>query len=255
MSWFRRRRRARLMQQPCPVGWEAILSRNVPQWKGLPPEDRAELIGHMQVFMDEKRFEGAGGLELTDEIRVTIAAHACLLLLHRNATYYPGLVTILVYPGAYLAPRTTREATGMVTTGMEPRLGESWTRGVVVLAWDAVRRTASDVVGCRNVALHEFAHQLDAEDGHVEGAPILPERSMLVSWARVLGQEFERLQRDTAQGRATVLDRYGATNPGEFFAVATECFFTRPRVLRSKHPELYAELASFYRQDPAQYVQ
>lgn len=208
----------------------------------------------MHVFLREKRFEGAGGLELTDEIRVTIAAHACLLLLHRNATYYPGLVTILVYPDAYLAPSERRDATGLVTQGTEARLGESWTRGVVVLAWDAVRKTASDVQGCRNVVLHEFAHQLDAEDGRVEGAPILPERSMIISWARVLSREFERLRRDTAAGRPTVLDRYGATDPGEFFAVATECFFTRPQALRAKHSELYAELAAFYRQDPTQYT-
>ena len=237
-----------------PHAWEPILARNLRSWVRLSASDRDELVGHMHVFLDEKRFEGAGGLELTDEIRVTIAAHACLLLLHRDAAYYPGLVTILVYPGAYLARRERRDASGLVTEGTEARLGESWTRGVVVLAWDAVKRTASDVQGCRNVALHEFAHQLDAEDGRVEGAPVFPERSMLMSWARVLSREYERLRHDTAAGRPTLLDRYGATNPGEFFAVVTECFFARPRALRAQHPELYDELASFYRQDPVQYL-
>ena len=254
MAWLRNRRRRRLRQRPVPRAWEEILSRALRPWSRLCAADRAELVGHMHVFLDEKRFEGAGGLELTDEIRVTIAAHACLLLLHRDTTYYPGLVTIIVYPGAYLARKERHDATGLVTESTETRLGESWTRGVVVLAWDAVQRTAIDAQGCRNVALHEFAHQLDAEDGRVEGAPVFPERSMLMSWARVLSREYDRLRRDTVAQRPTLLDRYGATNPGEFFAVVTECFFTRPRALRTQHPELYAELAGFYRQDPAQYM-
>ena len=253
MSWFREKRRAHVRARSRPAGWERILERNVPLWRHLSPEDQAELVGHMHVFLSEKRFEGAGGLTVDEEIRVTVAAQACVLLLHRKTAYYPGLVTIIVYPGAYVVSREHRDGAGIVSEAAEARLGESWTRGVVVLAWDAVQGTATDASDCRNVVLHEFAHQLDAETGLVEGSPRLPERSMYVSWARVLGREYIRLRQDAAMGRATVLDRYGATNPAEFFAVATECFFTRAQALQARHPELYAELAGYYQQDPASF--
>lgn len=251
MAWLREHRRRRMRRRPFPPEWVSILERNVPLYTRLTAEDREELRGHIQVFLVEKRFEGAGGLSITAEIRVTITAHACILLLHRRTDYYPGLYTIIVYPSAYVAPRTERNPFGVVAETIETRLGESWTRGTVVLSWDAVKAAASDINDCHNVVMHEFAHQLDGEDGEVEGAPILPDRSMYVTWARVLGREYEQLRRDSAHGRATVLDRYGATNPGEFFAVATECFFTRPRSLRRGHPELYDELKAYYRQDPA----
>ena len=228
-----------------------MLERNVPVYGRLSDADRNELKGHIQVFLAEKRFEGAGGLTITDEIRVAIAAHACVLLLHRTTDYYPGLYTVIVYPGAYVAGRTVREPMGIVTERTETRLGESSPRGAVVLSWNAVEAAASDVGDCRNVVLHEFAHQLDAEDGSVEGAPVLSDRSRYVVWARILGREYERLRRDAFHGRSTVLDRYGATSPAEFFAVATECFFTRPGLLKARHPELYAELKGYYRQDPA----
>lgn len=250
-GWLRERRRSRLRARPLPDGWGSILQRNVPIYRRLSEADRIELAGHIQVFLAEKRFEGAGGLSITDEIRVTIAAHACVLLLHRTTDCYPGLYTIIVYPGAYVAERTVRESLGVVTERREARLGESSTRGALVLSWDAITAAASDVGDCRNVALHEFAHQLDAQDGRVEGTPVLADRSRYVAWARILGREYERLRRDTALGRGTVLDRYGATSPAEFFAVATECFFTRPGRLSAHHPELYAELRDFYRQDPA----
>jgi Mlc titration factor MtfA (ptsG expression regulator) len=228
-----------------------VLERNVPIYGRLSDADRNELKEHVQVFLAEKRFEGAGGLTITDEIRVTIAAHACVLLLHRRTDYYPGLYTIIVYPGAYVAGRTVREPMGIVTERTETRLGESSPRGAVVLSWNAVEAAASDVGDCRNVVLHEFAHQLDAEDGSVGGAPALSDRSRYVAWARILGREYERLRRDAFRGRSTVLDHYGATSPAEFFAVATECFFTRPGLLKARHPELYAELKGYYGQDPA----
>ena len=250
-AWLRERRRSRLTKRPFLEEWNGILERNVPIYGRLSEADRSELRDHIKVFLAEKRFEGAGGLTVTDEIRVTIAAHACVLLLHRSTDYYPGLYTVIVYPGAYIAERAVREPLGIVTERLETRLGESSSRGAVVLSWDAVEAAASDVSNCRNVALHEFAHQLDAEDGSVEGAPILSDRSRYVAWARILGREYERLRRDTFRGRSTVLDRYGATSPAEFFAVATECFFARPDLLKARHPELYAELQRYYQQDPA----
>lgn len=244
-------RRRRLRNQQFPQEWEEILARNIPQYKHLSAQDREELQGHIQVFLAEKRFEGAAGLVITDEIRVTIAAQACMLLLHRKTDYYPGLSSIIVYPHEYVARHAERAFGGLVREGPQVRLGESSPRGAVVLSWDHVRAGASDVDDCRNVVFHEFAHQLDAEDGRVDGAPPLSQRSMYIAWARIWGQEYESLREKAARGHRTLLDRYGATNPAEFFAVATECFFQRPMRMKAEHPELYEELKGYYRQDPA----
>jgi len=248
---LRERRRSRLRTRPFPEAWAAILERSVPIYKRLPEEDRQELRGHILVFLAEKRFEGAAGLRIDDEVRLTIAAHACVLLLHRRTDYYPGLHSIIVYPGTYVAQRTVREPIGLISERAEPRRGESSTWGAIVLAWDAVREAASGAGNCRNVVFHEFAHQLDAQEGAVDGTPVLGDRARHAAWARVLGAEYERLRRDAASGRPTLLDRYGATNPAEFFAVATECFFTQSRAVKARHRELYAELQAYYRQDPA----
>jgi hypothetical protein len=203
------------------------------------------------VFLAEKHFEGCGGLQMTDEAQVTIAAQACVLLLHRQTDYYPNLVSILVYPTTYLVPGGQSTPDGLVAEGTQARLGESWARDVVVLAWDSVLSGAADIHDGHNVVLHEFAHQLDQESGAGDGAPVLPRRSMYVAWARVLGHDFDQLVRDTAHHHRTLIDHYGATNPAEFFAVATETFFEKPRQLQSKHPELYLQLQQFYSQDPA----
>ena len=206
------------------------------------------------MFLAEKKFEGCGGLEITDEIRVTIAAQACLLLLHREPHYYPRLVSILVYPHPYVAQARERLPGGIVSEGPSGRLGESWVEDVVVLAWDAVRAGASDANDGHNVVLHEFAHQLDQEDGTSNGAPILEHRSSYVAWARILGAEFAALCEAAEQGRPTDIDPYGATDPAEFFAVVTEAFFERPAALRGRHPQLYAQLRDFYRQDPLSFA-
>lgn len=243
-------RRAKLLETPFPAEWDAILDRTVPIVARLPEWDRAELKRLIQVFVAEKVFEGCGGLEITDEIRVTIAAQACILLLHRETDVYPKLVTILVYPGAYVSEMPVHSPQGVVTEGPQGRLGEAWTTGVVVLSWDDVRLGASDVRDGHNVVLHEFAHQLDQEDGTADGAPILEHRSQYGAWARILGAEYEALRKNAEAGRKSVLDSYGATEPAEFFAVATECFFEKPVQLKKKHPELYEELKLYYEQDP-----
>jgi hypothetical protein len=248
---FKKGRRAKLRTAPFPAKWLLILQRNVSVYRRLPPEDQQELQGHIQVFLAEKDFEGCGGLEITDEIRVTIAAQACILLLHRETEYYPGLHTILVYPTSYVAEARQYSPAGFVVEGPQARLGEAWPHGPVVLSWDDVRANAADVRDGHNVVFHEFAHKLDEEDGVEDGTPDLPRRSMYVAWARVLGREYRRLCRDADAGRPTVLDTYGAENTAEFFAVATECFFTKPAQLLRRHPTLYRELAEFYRQDPA----
>jgi Mlc titration factor MtfA (ptsG expression regulator) len=249
-GFFKRRRRERLRAAPFPEPWLEIIDKNVPLCKRLTEADRRELYGHVQVFLAEKYFEGCGGLGLTDEIKVTIAAQACLLLLHRDTDYYPRLITILVYPTAYLADTVQHLGAGTVLEGQEVRLGEAWKSGVVVLSWDDVRDDSLDIRDGRNLVLHEFAHQLDMEDGAADGTPLLDRRQHR-AWAEVLGDEYERLRRDCVLGRSTVLDKYGATDPAEFFAVATECFFETPARLKRRHPELYEQLKSFYRQDPA----
>jgi MtfA peptidase len=250
-SFFKRQRRNRLRATPFPADWLAIIEKNVRFFASLPEADRLELEGLIQIFLAEKILEGCGGLVLTDEIKVTIAAQACLLLLHRDTDIYPRLTTVLVYPSAYVARSIKPVGSGLALEGENVNLGESWTNGIVVLSWDEVRAGASDVRDGRNLVLHEFAHQLDREDGTVDGTPLLDQRTHYVAWAGVLKAEYERLKRDSWLGRPTVLDEYGTTDPAEFFAVATECFFEKPRVLEKRHPELYAELKSFYRQDPA----
>lgn len=250
-DFFRNRRRRRWRAEPFPSEFVPIIERNFEMYHRLSEADQAELLQHMNVFLNEKTFEGCGGLEMTDEIRVTIAAQACVLLLHHDDPhYYPDLYTILVYPHAYVAKAKEVLPGGIVIEGASARLGESWVRGCVVLSWDDVRNGAADAADGHNVVLHEFAHQLDQEDGASDGAPILEHRSQYVSWARILGDEFEVLKRAAERGKRTDIDPYGATNAAEFFAVITEAFFERPRSLHKKHPELYEELKMYYKQDP-----
>jgi Mlc titration factor MtfA (ptsG expression regulator) len=245
---IRRRRWSRLRALPFPDAWRTLLARNVRLYARLSPEQRRELEGHVQVLLAEKKFEGLDGLELTDEIRVAVAAHAALLLLGtRDPRYYPDLVAILIYPTTYVAPMEEHEG-GIVEERDEPRLGESWRRGVVVIAWDAARAAMRRPHEGDNVMLHEFAHQLDTEDGSADGVPRLDGPADYAAWARVFAPEYERLR---AHPGGSVLDEYGATDPAEFFAVATETFFTRPHELREQSAALYATLRRYYGLDPA----
>ncbi len=247
----RRALRRRLMTEPLPEEWERILKQNVPLYSRLPDAVQRQLRGLINIFLYEKRFEGCGGLEITDEVRVTVAAQACILLLNRKTDFYPRLSSILVYPGAYVAKEVWRTPAGFEVEEESVRLGESWDSGTVVLAWDNVKHGAGDWKDGHNVVLHEFAHRLDQQDGTADGAPILEQRSRYVSWARTLSREFEQLQKRAKRGRKTVMDEYGATDPAEFFAVATETFFEKSRQMKKKHPELYSELRSYYKLDPA----
>jgi Mlc titration factor MtfA (ptsG expression regulator) len=243
-------RRRRLFNTPLPHEWEEIIKKNVKLYNRLPDELKNQLHGLVNIFVAEKNFEGCGGLEITEQIKVTIAAQACILLLNRKTNCFSKLKTILVYPHTYVAKRFS--SGGVIEVqGRSVRLGESWQNGPVVLAWDSVIGGAVNITDGKNVVLHEFSHQLDQEDGIADGAPILASRSSYATWAQVLGAEYENLQKKAKRFRKSVIHRYGATNPPEFFAVATETFFEKPGQLKKKHPELYDALSDYYKMDPA----
>jgi len=240
----------RLPTGSIPDTWYGIVAHNVPLARSLTPDERARLLRLVQVFLADKHFEGCGGLTLTEEMKVTIAAGACLLLLHLEGPCYPTLRTVLVYPHGFVPTLASPPRTGEIAQPPVPEMGESWRDGVVVISWDDTVRGARNPADGENVVLHEFAHQLDAEDGVTDGVPMLAPGA-LRTWGRVLSAEYERLRQDAAHDRPSALDSYGASNRAEFFAVATETFFEKPDQLEREHPELYGQLQQFYRQDPA----
>ena len=230
------------------------MNRNIGFFRRLSSADRTELLGHIQVLLAEKRFEGCAGLELHDEIVITIAAQACLLLLHRKTDYFPRLVTILVYPSTYSVRENRPIDEHLWEEGEAMRLGETGRRqGSMVLAWDAVKFGASDPSDGKNLVLHEFAHQLDYENYAADGVPALATRDEQLAWREIMRTEFESLRAAEQTGIPTLLDTYGATNPAEFFAVTTEAFFERPCALRAQHPRLYQLFQRYFRQDPVEY--
>ncbi|MEE4329653.1 MAG: M90 family metallopeptidase [Wenzhouxiangella sp.] len=247
--WLRRRRRQAAADRPFPDQWRRILENNMPLYRRLPEPLRGELHRHVNLFLHDKSFQGFHGLEVTDEMRVTVAGHACLLLLNRDNACYSNFSSIYLYPSTFVS--TQKSFDGVVQqVGQQARLGESWQRGPIVLAWDSVLHGARDIKDGHNVVLHEFAHKLDDADGRVDGAPLLEQRSHYLTWARVMSREFEQLQKHAGRGVRTVMDHYGATNPAEFFAVLTETFYEKPRQLRKKHPELYAAMQDCFQVDP-----
>jgi len=254
LGFLKGRQRKRLKARPFPNEWLKTIKSRVAFFVRLPAADQAELLDHIQVFLVEKRFEGCAGLEINDEIQVTIAAQACLLLLHRKTDYFPQLLTILVYPSTYLVDEQRPVEGPVWEEGKMFRLGETGrTMGSMVLAWDAVKSGAADPSDGKNVVLHEFAHQLDYENFAADGAPALATREQQMSWREVMRTEFASLRAADDSGIPTLLDTYGATNPAEFFAVSVEAFFERPSALRSRHPKLYAELQHYFNQSPIEY--
>src|SRR5437867_12162155 len=254
LAFLRQQKRRRLRTRPFPTKWLEIIRRNVAFYSRLSAADQAELLGHIQVFLAEKRFEGCGGLEITDEVRVTIAAQACLLLLHRETDYFPHLLTILVYPLTYIVQEAHRIGEHVWEEGTVGRFGETGRRmGSLVLSWGAVKHGAADPSDGKNVVLHEFAHQLDYENHAADGVPGLATREQQSAWSEVMRTEFASLRVADQSGVPTLLDTYGATDPVEFFAVSVEAFFEQPRALSARHPKLYGELQKYFRQDPVKY--
>ena len=245
---LRHARRAALLDEPFPTAWEPHVEK-LPFFRALDDRGRARVRDDLRVLVAEKNWEGCGGLELTDEVRVTIAAQASLLLLNIEHDYYRHVTSILVYPAAYKT-MPTRDAAGVVREG-QANLGEAWRSGPVVLSWDDAKHGALDPKDGHNLVYHEFAHKLDLLDGSADGTPPIADRALFARWIKTMTREFDALRDAAARGRATVLDAYGATNPAEFFAVATECFFEKSRQLARRHPELYELLCTYYHQDPA----
>lgn len=246
-----RRRRERIAGRPFPQAWRRLLRRQVPLVARLPARQQLRLKGLMQVFLAEKPVIGCGGLRVTDEIRVTIAALACLPLLGAARGIYPALRQVLVYPGAFIVDRPLTESGGVLSDQRRVLAGESWSQGQVLLAWDEVRRGALTPGDGHNVVIHEFAHQLDQAGGAANGAPALPTAAAYRRWATVMQNEFDALKERLAHGEPGLIDAYGATDPAEFFAVVSELFFERPIELAAGHPALYADLSGYYRLDPA----
>jgi Mlc titration factor MtfA (ptsG expression regulator) len=254
LEFLKQQRRRRLRARPFPKEWLTLVQRHVVFFHKLNAGDRAELLGHVQVFLAEKRFEGCGGFAITDEVRVTIAAQACLLLLHRQTDYFPGLVTILVYPLSYMVQEDHQIGEHVWEEGTVSRLGETGRRmGSLVLAWAAVKHGAADPSDGKNVVLHEFAHQLDYENHAADGVPGLATNEQQLAWSEVMRSEFASLRAADESGIPTLLDTYGATDPAEFFAVSVEAFFEQPRALRDHHPRLYEQLQNYFQQDPVEY--
>jgi len=254
LKWLAERRRRKLTRAPFPARWEEILCRNVLHYGTLDDPEKARLRALIQVFAAEKNWEGAGGLEITDEIRVTIAAQACLLFLGLSHDYHRNVESIVVYPSTVISPEPRP---GFFETITEPDEGdvaidgEAFEGGPVIIIWDAVLRGGRRPGSGSNVVFHEFAHKLDMLDGVSDGTPPLGSRTQYAEWSRTCSREFARLKREAGKGKNPFLDPYGAADEAEFFAVATEQFFDRPHALRGQAPDLYGVLKGFFNQDPA----
>ena len=248
--WWSERRRVRLRAKPFPAAWRRILRQRVPIVAGLPTELQLRLERHIRVFLAEKPIIGCRGQPITDEVRVTIAAQACLLLLgHERPDCYPRLRQVLVYPGAFVVDRERPLGAGLVQAQRQTMSGESWAEGQVILAWAEVVQGAADPTDGRNLALHEFAHQIDQDSGVADGRPWRPGRAARRRWDAAMGDAFERLRSEPS----ALIDSYGASDPAEYFAVVTELFFERPRELAAEAPAVYRELAELFRLNPLQW--
>jgi len=255
LSWLKNRRRKQLLAESFPAAWMEHLKRNVPYYAFVAADQQAQLRDDLRIFIAERQWVGCNGLEVTDEMRVTIAAQACLLVLGIQPTYhYDRIKSILIYPSAYRHPPALQRHSPIVDTS-PVILGEAWPRSPIILSWKDVLAGSADPHDGSNVVFHEFAHHLDGLDGDTDGTPPLESREQYRIWDQVMDEEYQRLVRSLNEGTPSLLRGYGATNRAEFFAVTTEAFFECGQELRREHPELYDVLRGFYRQDPASWPQ
>lgn len=248
--YWREYQRDKIRNQPFKKAWRKIIQQRMPYFQQMPTDLQLQLKQHIQVFLAEKKFVGCNGVIVNDEIKVTIAAQACLLLLNRKTDFYPKLQTILVYPRAFVKEQQNIAADGLNFSKKVALAGESWSLGKVVLSWQDTLTGAKIPDDGRNVVIHEFAHQLDQEDGQANGAPILGKEQSYQAWSAVFSEQFQQLQRQEQQGLPSLFDYYGASNPAEFFAVSSEVFFEQALPFYNKYPDLYQQLKAYYRVDP-----
>jgi Mlc titration factor MtfA (ptsG expression regulator) len=240
--------------RPFPKSWLTIIKQRLPAFLHMPPELRIQWLRLIKTFLYSKDFVGCAGLQITEEMKVVIASQACLLLLNRPSHEYRDLRTVLVYPTTFVAKREIRDDLGLVAEQTQTLLGESWSNGKVILAWDDVEKGVRDFQDGQNVVLHEFAHQLDHESGTANGAPLLYRKNAYRTWSKVFSKEFSDLQSRLNNSVSSDINQYGATNPAEFFAVVTEMFFERPGVLHHHHPQLFEQLLGYYSVDPREWL-
>jgi len=248
LKWLRNRRRRRLLAEPFPEEWMQHLEA-IDHYRYLSPTEQARARDSARILIAEREFEGCGGLDMTDAIRVTVAGSASILALGLTGYLFENVPSILVYPEAFVAPEQ-KPIGEVVLEDESDRLGEAHYRGPVILSWDDVAWDARHAGQGTNLVFHEFAHPIDMHNGAADGVPVLP-RALRRRWQEVMAVEYKRLCRAADRGRETLIDPYGATDPAEFFAVVTECFFDVPTPMRQDHPDLYALFREFYRQDPA----
>jgi Mlc titration factor MtfA (ptsG expression regulator) len=250
-SWLRNHRRSELRAAPFSPAWEEFLRLHVAHYGWLTPAEQERLQGDIQIFVAEKEWEGVKGADVREEVKLVIAAQACLLLLGwEDPHYFPNVSTIIVYPAGFRAK--SRERDGYIETEKQHDvLGQAWSGNLpVIVSWDDARDGSEDPEDGHNVILHEFAHKLDMLGGGADGVPPLSGGDAAYdAWAQVMSQEFRALRLRAWHGRRSVMDSYGAEDEAEFFAVATETFFEKPQPLYTRHPELYEVLKSYYQQD------
>lgn len=246
--------RHRIAKRPFPKEWRKLLQNNVPYYRLLPADLQLKLKGLIHVFLHDKTFVGCEGLQVTDDMRVIIAAQACMLMMNKDEDIFPNTKTIYLYPSQFVVARSQANQDGLHDERVKVLQGESWSYGQVVLSWSDSLKGAVHPFDGHNVVMHEFAHQIDQTSGTVNGAPPLPASMSSKRWADVLTSAFQSLKYRISHHMHCVIDHYGATNEGEFFAVVTECFFEKPHQLAHEYPALYEQFKLFYRLDPILWV-
>ncbi len=250
-AWSKYQARKALLRAPLTAHQRAIIAQQVPLLRQLPAQLHETLEGKINVFLDQVSFYGCDDLEVTEEMELSIAAQACLIVVNTPA-WYDHLTTILIYPGAFTSLR--KEYDGYVVKEAQTvRTGESWSRGPVILSWTDTEQGAFNTTDGHNVAIHEFAHQLDDLSGRTDGAPLMSEGQSLSKWEQVILDAYARHVESVERGRKTVLAPYGATAHEEFFAVAVEAFFEKPKQLSADEPAVYAQLLELLQLDPAEW--
>ena len=228
------------------------LRETLPIVATLRKPDAEKLRGLTDSFLRTKSLEGAGGFDLEEESRVVVAAQACVPILELGMDAYTGWRSVVVYPGGFVSRGTSVDETGVEHEWEEPRSGESWFQGPVVLSWEDV--AASGRLEGYNVVIHEMAHKLDMLNGDANGFPPLHAGMDGAHWYRVFSEAFEDLCVRVEAGEEPAIDDYATEGPDEFFAVTSEYFFELPEVLDECYPKVYAALRDFYRQDPMERI-